>query len=104
MRVLSVFEVTAYLKDLIELDPILSDIWVRGEVTNLSRSAAGHIYYSLVGDGIQINCVLFRGNQTGLLAMPRNGDAVLAHGRVNLYDARGQYQLIVDQVAPEGIG
>lgn len=104
MRVLSVFEVTAYLKDLIELDPILSDVWVRGEVTNLSRSAAGHVYYCLVGDGMQVNCVLFRGNQVGLLAMPRNGDAVIAHGRVNIYDARGQYQLIVDQVAPEGIG
>lgn len=104
MRVLSVFEVTAYLRDLIELDPILSDIWVRGEVTNLSRSAAGHVYFCMVGDGIQINCVLFRGNQVGLLAMPRNGDAVIAHGRVNVYDARGQYQLIVDQVAPEGVG
>jgi len=104
MRVLTVDEITSYLKDLIELDPILSDVWVSGEVTNLSRSAAGHVYYCLVADGIQINCVLFRGNQIGLLAMPRNGDAVIAHGRINIYDARGQYQLIVDQVAPEGTG
>jgi exodeoxyribonuclease VII large subunit len=104
MRVLSVPEVTAYLKDLIDLDPILSDIWIRGEITNLSRSAAGHIYFCLVSEGIQINCVLFRGNQFGLLTTPRNGDAVLAHGRITIYESRGQYQLMVDNIAPEGMG
>lgn len=104
MRILTVYEVTAYLKDLIELDPILSDVWIRGEVTNLTRSAAGHIYFSLVADGMQVGCVLFRGNQFGLLAMPRNGEEVLAHGRVTLYEPRGQYQLMVDNVAPVGVG
>ncbi len=104
MRILSVTEVTAYLKDLIELDPILSDVWIRGEVTNMSRSAAGHMYFCLVADGVQINCVLFRGNQFGLLAVPRNGEEVLAHGRISLYDVRGQYQLMVDNVAPVGVG
>lgn len=104
MRILTVYEVTAYLKDLIELDPILSDVWIRGEVTNLTRSAAGHIYFSLVADGMQVSCVLFRGNQFGLLAMPRNGEEVLAHGRVTVYEPRGQYQLMVDNVAPVGVG
>lgn len=104
MRILTVPEVTAYIKDLIELDPILSEIWIRGEVSNLSRSAAGHMYFCLTADGIQINCVLFRGNQFGLLAVPRNGEDVLAHGRVSIYESRGQYQLIVDNVAPVGMG
>lgn len=104
MRVLSVLEITAYLKELIEYDPVLSDIWVRGEVTNFSRSAAGHIYFSLVGDNIQISCVLFRGKQMGLLAIPRNGEEVLVHGRITLYEQRGQYQVMVDNVAPVGIG
>lgn len=104
MRILTVPEVTAYLKDLIELDPILSDVWIRGEVTNLSRSAAGHMYFCLVADGVQVNCVLFRGNQFGLLAFPRNGEEVLAHGRISLYEIRGQYQLMVDNVAPVGAG
>lgn len=104
MRVLSVFEITAYIRELVEYDPILSDIWIRGEVSNFSRSAAGHMYFCLTSEGIQINCVLFRGNQHGILAMPRNGDAVLAHGRIAIYEARGQYQLMVDNVAPEGIG
>jgi exodeoxyribonuclease VII large subunit len=104
VRILSVEDVTAYLKDLIELDPILNDIWIRGEVSNFSRSSAGHMYFSLVHEGVQLNCVLFRGSQFGLLATPRNGEAVLAHGRVAIYETRGQYQLIVDNVAPEGIG
>ena len=104
MRILTVPEVTAYIKDLIELDPILSEVWIRGEVSNLSRSAAGHLYFCLAADGIQINCVLFRGNQVGILAVPSNGDDVLAHGRVSIYESRGQYQLIVDNVAPVGLG
>lgn len=104
MRVLSVSEITGYIRELVEYDPILSDVWVRGEVSNFSRSAAGHMYFCLTSDGVQVNCVLFRGNQRGILAMPRNGDAVLAHGRVSIYEARGQYQLMVDNVAPEGIG
>lgn len=104
MRVLSVAEITSYIRELVEYDPILSDVWVRGEVSNFSHSAAGHMYFCLTSEGIQVNCVLFRGNQHGILAVPRNGDAVLAHGRISLYEARGQYQLMVDNVAPEGIG
>lgn len=104
MRILTVAEVTAYLKDLVELDPILSDVWIRGEVTNFTRSAAGHIYFSLAADGVQVSCVLFRGNQFGLLAMPRSGEEVLAHGRLTIYAQRGQYQLMVDNIAPVGIG
>ena len=104
MRVLSVAEITGYIRELVEYDPILSDVWIRGEVSNFSRSAAGHMYFCLTSEGVQVNCVLFRGNQHGILAMPRNGDAVLAHGRISIYEARGQYQLMVDNVAPEGIG
>ncbi|MEX1157586.1 MAG: exodeoxyribonuclease VII large subunit, partial [Thermomicrobiales bacterium] len=104
MRVLSVAEITSYIRELVEYDPILSDVWIRGEVSNFSRSAAGHMYFCMTSDDVQVNCVLFRGNQHGILAIPRNGDAVLAHGRVAIYEARGQYQLMVDNVAPEGIG
>ena len=104
MLVLDVLKVTAYLKSLLEEDPLLSDLWVRGEVTNFSRSSAGHMYFGLSDGTTQLSCVLFRGNQRGLLAQPMNGEAVLAHGRVTLYEARGQYQLMVDNVAPEGMG
>jgi len=104
MRVLDVLEATAYIKELVEFDPVLSDIWVRGEITNLSTSAAGHSYFSLSGYGVQLNCVLFRGNRARLMASPINGESVLAHGRFGIYESRGQYQLIVDNIAPEGMG
>jgi exodeoxyribonuclease VII large subunit len=104
MLVLDVPKLTAYLKSLLEEDPLLSDLWVRGEVTNFSRSSAGHMYFNLTDGATQLSCVLFRGNQRGLLARPINGEAVLAHGRVTLYEPRGQYQLMVDNVAPEGMG
>ncbi len=103
-HVLSVELLTSYLRALMEEDAILSDVWVRGEVTNFSRSAAGHCYFSLSSEGSQLRCVLFRGSQRGLLALPRNGDIVLAHGRVSVYEASGQYQLYVDNIAPEGTG
>src|SRR5688500_3757968 len=104
MQILDVAQLTMYVKSLLEEDPILADVWIRGEVSNLSRSSAGHQYFCLVADGMQVQCVLFRGSQRGLLAEPRSGEAVLAHGRVTVYEARGQYQLIVDNVAPEGMG
>lgn len=104
MRILDVAEVTSYLKLLLEEDPILSDVWIRGEVTNLMRSTAGHIYFSLAANGSILSCALFRGSQRGLLALPRNGERVLAHGRISVYESRGVYQLYVDNVAPEGVG
>ena len=104
MRILTVAEATAYLKDLIEFDPVLTDVWIRGEVTTMTRSAAGHVYFNLSADEIQISCVLFRGSQRSVLAMPQVGEEVLAHGRITIYEARGQYQLMVDNVAPVGVG
>ncbi len=104
MRVVGVAELTAYIKDLLDSDPILRDVWVRGEISNFSRSTAGHIYFTLKADGAQIRCVLFRGHARWLPFVPDNGDAILAHGNVSLYEASGQYQLYVDLIQPEGTG
>ncbi|MDI3339735.1 MAG: exodeoxyribonuclease VII large subunit [Sphaerobacter sp.] len=104
MRVLDVADLTAYIKDLLDSDPILSDVWVRGEVSNFVRSAAGHIYFTLKSERAQLRCVLFRGQARWLTFQPDNGDAILAHGRVSVYEASGQYQLYVDLIQPEGTG
>ncbi len=104
LQVLSVDRLNAYLRAVLEEDPILSDVWVRGEVTNFHRSAAGHCYFTLSNDGSQLRCALFRNSQRGLLALPQNGHEVLAHGNVSIYESTGQYQLYVDNVAPEGTG
>jgi exodeoxyribonuclease VII large subunit len=104
MRILNVAEMTAYIKDILDSDPILSSVWVRGEISNFVRSTAGHMYFSLKGDRSQVKCVLFRGNTRLLTFVPGNGDAVLVHGNVSVYEANGQYQLYVDLIQPEGTG
>ena len=103
-RILDVAEVTAYIKDLLEGDPILGDLWIRGEITNFTRSAAGHLYFSLRTASAQLRCVLFRGNARFLTFQPSNGDDVLAHGNVSVYENSGQYQLYVDVIQPQGAG
>jgi len=80
----------------------LRDIWVKGEVGNSTRSAAGHSYFTLLGGGAALRCVMFHGG-IGEREI-ETGAAVRAHGYVSLYEARGDLQLIVDTVEPAGEG
>ncbi|HET8626766.1 MAG TPA: exodeoxyribonuclease VII large subunit [Thermomicrobiales bacterium] len=104
MNVLAVGELTGYLRELLDEDPVLQDLWLRGEVSNFTRSAAGHCYFTLKDSASQVRCVLFRGNARGLPFLPHNGDGILAHGQITIYEARGEYQLMVDLVQPDGVG
>jgi exodeoxyribonuclease VII large subunit len=104
MRIVAVHELTRYLKDLLEEDILLQDVWVRGEITNYSQSSAGHRYFALKDDSAVLSCVLFRGAAGWGLPEMRNGMAVIAHGRLSLYEQRGAYQLYVDAVEDAGIG
>jgi exodeoxyribonuclease VII large subunit len=79
-------------------------IWVEGEISNLSRPASGHVYFSLKDDKAQINCALFRSNTYGIGFKPENGMLVRARGRVSLFEARGNYQLIADSLVRSGEG
>ena len=79
-------------------------IWVEGEVSNLSRPASGHLYFSLKDDKAQISCALFRSNAQGISFKPENGMLVQARGRVSLFEARGNYQLIADSLVRSGEG
>jgi len=102
MPIYTVSQVTRYLKESLDRDAVLADMWVSGEITSLSRSAAGHAYFSLKEGSSQLSCVLFRDNNRGFdLA---DGVAVAAHGRVTIYEPRGALQIIVDLVRPEGLG
>ena len=103
MAVYSVSEVAGYLRDILREDPVLQNVWVRGEVGNLTRSAAGHSYFSLRDAGATLRCVMFRGGGVGA-DLIEEGAAVIAHGRVALYEPRGDLQLIADVVQPEGVG
>ncbi len=102
MAVYTVSQVTAYLRQSLEADPFLSDLYVLGEVSNLRVSGAGHSYFTLKdGQGV-LNCVMFKG-QTGanLLA---NGGSVSTHGHLSFYEPRGSTDFMVDLAMPEGVG
>ena len=103
MAVYSVSEVSRYLTEILREDPVLQNVWVRGEVGNFTRSAAGHSYFSLRDAGATLRCVMFRGGGVGA-DLIEEGSAVIAHGRVALYEPRGDLQLIADVVQPEGVG
>ena len=79
-------------------------VWVEGEISNMSRPASGHIYFSLKDEKAQINCALFRSNANRVNFKPENGMLVQARGRVSLFEARGNYQLIADSLVRSGEG
>ncbi len=104
MNVLAVNELTEYLVELFESDPVLADLWIQGEVSNFTRSAAGHCYFTLKDSESQLRAVFFKQDARWSSFLPTNGDAIQAHGRVTLYEPRGEYQLRVDLVQPAGVG
>lgn len=103
-RPYSVSEVTGRVRALLEHEPELQDLWVQGEVSNLSTPSSGHIYFTLKDAGAQIACVIWRTQAIGLTYRPRSGDQVLVHGAIGVYEAGGRYQLYVTFVQPAGRG
>ena len=79
-------------------------LWVEGELSNLSRPASGHLYFTLKDAQAQVRCALFRSSQRGLGAAPKDGMQVLVRARVSLYEGRGDYQLIVESLEEAGEG
>ena len=102
MPVFTVSQVTQYLKESLEQDPILVDLWVSGEISNLRTYPSGHTYFTLKDAQSQLRSVMFRGGTGAELLL--EGNLVTAHGRVSLYEVRGDLQLIADLVMPEGTG
>ena len=102
--VYSVNGITELLKRLIAEQPYLQDVWVQGQVSNYSRSGAGHIYFTLKDEKSQIRCALFRRDAALLRFLPSDGDEVLVRGQMGIYAVRGEYQITVKKVEPVGIG
>jgi exodeoxyribonuclease VII large subunit len=102
MQPLTVSAVVAFLREMLEANEFFSDIWLVGEVSNYSRSGLGHRYFSLKDPGAVLRCVLFRDTMPGMSL--RDGDRILAHGRVTVYPQRGELQFVCDFVRPEGVG
>jgi exodeoxyribonuclease VII large subunit len=102
MQVYTVARITGYLKDLLASDALLADIWISGEISNMSESSAGHLYFTLKDKTSQMRCVLF--NRKKLKIDIENGLAVVAHGSISIYEVSGAVQLYVDMIQPTGLG
>lgn len=100
----TITELTHYLRQLFESDFNLQDLWVQGEVSNISRPTSGHLYFTLKDSSCSLRCVMWRNSVTRQTTIPRDGDAVELHGSINIYESAGQYQLYADQIRPAGEG
>ena len=98
----TVAELTASIRGLLGSE--FADIWVAGEISGTRTVASGHCYFTLKDRDAQLRCVAFRASLRYLKFKPSDGVAVLARGRVDVYDARGEYQLLVDALEPQGHG
>ena len=100
----SVSQITRYIKSLLQSDIMLQDVWVEGEVSNLTLAASGHCYFTLKDGAAVLTCIMWRNQVEMLGRLPKDNETVEAHGTVSVYEARGQYQLIVDTMRPFGVG
>jgi len=101
-RVLTVSELNRLARDILERSFPL--FWVSGEISNLTRAASGHWYFSLKDAGAQVRCVMFRGRNSYLGWVPKEGDKVEARATVTLYEARGDFQLTIEFLQRAGLG
>ena len=100
----SVSALTRHIRALLDADASLRDVWVEGEVSNLTRHGSGHWYFTLKDDRAALKCVMWRSEAARQTYIPDHGDAVLAHGRIDVYETGGQYQLYTDLLRPAGRG
>ncbi len=101
-HIVTVTQLTAQLKNILE--SAFPDVWVEGEISNLSIPQSGHAYFTLKDEQSQIRAILFRSSQRFLKFTLQHGIQVICRGRVSVYEPRGDYQLIVDYIEPKGAG
>ncbi|MBQ4290583.1 MAG: exodeoxyribonuclease VII large subunit [Clostridia bacterium] len=103
--VFTVEEVNRYVKTVLDGDPILSSLWMRGEISNLSSpGVSGHLYFSVKDESGLIRAVMFRSSAVRMKFLPQNGMRVILHGRISVYPQSGQYQFYADAMEPDGAG
>jgi exodeoxyribonuclease VII large subunit len=100
----TVSQLVGRIRDVVEADRQLADVRVEGEISNFSRAASGHCYFTIKDAGAELRCVMWRNAAQTLRFQPTGGDQVLAHGYVGVYEQRGTVQLYVDYLEPAGIG
>ena len=99
-----VTEIARRLREVVEGDRILSDVWVQGEISGCKQATSGHLYFSLKDESASIRCVMWRGQAARLVRIPRDGEAAYAHGGFSVYETRGDVQLYVEELQLIGAG
>jgi exodeoxyribonuclease VII large subunit len=100
----TVTQITQLIKQTLDNEPELRDVWMQGEVSNWFRSRAGHCYFTMKDGGATIRAVMWRSTVERLTSVPQEGESLLAHGYISVYEPQGQYQFYVDTVTATGIG
>jgi len=100
----TVSKLTFHIRKLLEENETLQDVWVQGEISNLSRPASGHIYFTLKDANAALKCVMWKTSAARLNLPLRDGMAVEVHGKIGVYEPQGQYQLYANQVRDAGEG
>jgi exodeoxyribonuclease VII large subunit len=103
-RIFTVSELNAYLKNKLEEDSILNNLWVKGEVSNFKAHSSGHLYFVLKDKDSSVRCVMFRSWASQLRFAPEQGIHVIIRGYLSIYERDGNYQVYVEEMQPDGIG
>ncbi|HCK64649.1 MAG TPA: exodeoxyribonuclease VII large subunit, partial [Anaerolineae bacterium] len=101
---LTVSQLTFHIRKLLEGDPELQDVWVSGEISNLSKPNSGHIYFTLKDKNASLRCVMWKTDAARLRVNVQDGMALEAHGKIAVYEPSGQYQLVTNQIQAKGEG
>jgi exodeoxyribonuclease VII large subunit len=101
---ISISEINRLIKWTIDSNEILRDVYIKGEISNLKFHGRGHLYFSLKDESSKINAVMFNYQTSSLSFEPKDGDSVLVHGKISVYEASGSYQIYVDKMDIDGIG
>lgn len=104
IKTLTVSALNNYVKKILDSDFILSNISVKGELSNFKHHSSGHLYFSLKDDYSKINCIMFRSQASQLKFMPENGMKVVLKGRISVYEKDGTYQMYCTDMVQEGLG
>ncbi len=100
----TVSQLNSYMKRLVEGQSALSDIWIKGEISNFKEHYSGHLYITLKDEGGVLKAVMFKSAASGLSFRPEDGMKVLARGRISVYEQSGTYQLYINEMTPDGVG
>ncbi|MDR0267038.1 exodeoxyribonuclease VII large subunit [Paenibacillus sp.] len=103
-RIFSIKDLNKYIRMKLDSDVLLSDVWIRGEISNFTHHSSGHMYFTLKDEGSRIRAIMFASHNQRLPFVPKEGSKVIARGNVTVYERDGQYQFYATHMQPDGIG